>query len=291
MKTVKFEPPTKQENVNPLGKYFRHPKIYITLSEEFYDETLERTTTHEYPIYSMTAKDEITMKGPDALLNGEAVKDLIESCCPNIKNAWKVPSIDIDKILIAIRFATYGEYMDRTIKIPNTDQERDFQIDLKHLLANFENKKFESLVEINDELNAVIRPITYEEYNTIQMKTFEEQKILRVINDDSISDDLKLVEFNKSFKKLTQITIDSVVYSIIKIVTPEVEVSEKGFIIDFLQNADKDFYNRIIEHLEEQRLKFQIKPLVVATTEEEQQLGAPVSFEVPLMFSDSDFFG
>ena len=293
MKQTNFNKQTTQDpvNANPLGKYFRHPKIYITLAEEFYEEgSLEHTTSHEYPIYSMTAKDEITMKGPDALLNGEAVRELIESCCPNIKNAWKVPSVDIDKLLIAIRFATYGEYMDRTLKIPNTEEEREFRIDLKHLMASFENKAFDTLVEITDELSAVIRPLTYEEFNSIQMKTFEEQKILKVINDDSIPDDLKLSEFNKSFKKLTQITIESVLYSIVKIVTPETEVTNKEYIVDFIQNADKDFYQKIIHHLEQQKLKFQIKPIVIQTTPEEQQAGAPETFEFPLMFSESDFF-
>jgi hypothetical protein len=61
---------------------------------------------------SMTTKDEITLKTPDALLNGQGVVNVIESCCPAIKDAWAMPSIDVDATLIAIRIASYGNQMD-----------------------------------------------------------------------------------------------------------------------------------------------------------------------------------
>ena len=114
------------ENIrqNPLHKYFRQPKIYLRLpsSGNFYPAgALEKTESGEYPVYSMTAKDEIVMKTPDALMNGQATVDIIQSCVPNIKDAWKVPSIDLDAILVAIRIATYGEMLDVSAIIPGLD--------------------------------------------------------------------------------------------------------------------------------------------------------------------------
>ena len=41
------------------------------------------------------------MKTPDALVNGETTVEVIQSCMPNIKDAWKIPVIDLDVILIA----------------------------------------------------------------------------------------------------------------------------------------------------------------------------------------------
>ena len=92
----------------------RQPKIYIKLPSngEFWPQgSIQPTETGEYPVYSMTAQDELRLKIPDALMNGQAMVDVIENCIPNIKNAWVMHNIDMDIILIAIRIATYGEKM------------------------------------------------------------------------------------------------------------------------------------------------------------------------------------
>ena len=91
---------------NPLASFMRQPKIYIRLPSqgEFWPAgSLAASETGEYPVYSMTAKDELTMKTPDALLNGQATVDMIKSCVPSIVNPWHMPSIDLDAVLVAIR--------------------------------------------------------------------------------------------------------------------------------------------------------------------------------------------
>src|SRR6056300_1622120 len=100
---------------SPLQKFYRQPKLYLSLPSDgkYYPPgVLETTETGEYPVYSMTAKDELAFKTPDALINGQSTVDVIQSCIPNIKNAWEMPSLDLDAALIAIRIATYGEHMD-----------------------------------------------------------------------------------------------------------------------------------------------------------------------------------
>ena len=136
---------------NPLQKYFRQPKVYITLPSKgrFYKEgTLEMPENGELPVFAMTAKDELTMKTPDALLNGQATVDLIKSCIPSIIDPWQMPSIDMDASLIAIRIATYGEEMDITTKEPGTGEEKSFAVDLRQLLnklvtVEYDNNKQE----------------------------------------------------------------------------------------------------------------------------------------------------
>ena len=71
----------------------------------------------------MTAKDEIRFKTPDALMNGEGVVEVIQSCVPQIKDAWQVKSYDLDTLLIAIRIATYGETMDFTFTVPGANEQ------------------------------------------------------------------------------------------------------------------------------------------------------------------------
>jgi len=277
---------------NPLKKYFRQPKLFITLPSqgEYYPlNAIEMTKTGELPVYAMTAKDELSMKTPDALLNGQATVDLIQSCIPNIKDAWKMPSIDLDLALIAIRIATYGENLDITTKIPNIGVEKEYTVDLRKILQQLSAATYENFIEING-MQVYLRPLTYKEFTEASLKTFEEQRIFRLVNDQNIPDHEKLAKFSESFSKLTRMTVGMITNSIAKIVADDVEVTDQRFIKDFIDNADKEFYNQITDHLEIQKSKFQIKPLKVVSELEEVEAGAPAEFEVPITFDQSNFF-
>jgi len=71
----------------------------------------------------------------------------------------------------------------------------------------------------------------------------------------------------------------------------EETVQEQTYISEFLQKADRDFYNAVIEHIEKEKEKFAIKPLDVKTAPEDQEKGAPESYQVPVVFDQSNFFG
>jgi hypothetical protein len=278
---------------NPLQKYFRQPKVYLDLPSKgkFYPEgVLDMPETGEIPIFAMTAKDELTMKTPDALLNGAATVELIKSCAPNIKDPWQMPSVDLDAILIAIRIATYGEILEITTKIPNVGDEKDFQVDLRKLLNKLTNADFITSVEI-DNMIIELKPLTYKEFTDSALKTFEEQRIFRLVNNETIPEEEKLARFNESFVKLTNLTVSMMTRSI-KSITVEGQVVDNPIHIEeFMQNADKVFYQTILEHLEEQRDKFKIEPFKVVSTEEEIAKGAPKEYEVPVTFDQSNFFG
>ena len=145
-------PDIKQSGPNPLQKYFRQPKIYLSLPSKghWYPEgAIEMTENGELPVYAMTAKDELAFKTPDALLNGQSVVDVVKSCVPNIKDPWLMPSIDVDAILIAIRIATYGEKMEIETRVPTAATMRKFDLDLRMLLDKYQGIEYDNLVEIN----------------------------------------------------------------------------------------------------------------------------------------------
>lgn len=279
--------------VNPLQKYFRQPKIYLRLPSkgQYYPpNAIEMTESGEFPVYPMTAKDELQMKTPDALLNGEATVSVIKSCVPNIKDPWKMPSIDSDAVLIAIRLATYGEKLDINTKVPNVGEERTFEVDLRVLLDQLADFTFESYIEIDEGMNIEIRPSTYKEFTENTLKTFEEQRIFRLVNDDSIPDEKKLATFSQSFRRLTDLTIEVVLNSIVCIDTIEGKVSNKDQIRDFFNNSDKSVFDKIMKHLENMRDNSKIKPFKVFSTAEDIEAGAPAEYEIPITFDQSNFF-
>jgi hypothetical protein len=282
-----------QDVQNPLKKYFRQPKIYLKLPSKgkFYPPgVLDYPESGEIPIFAMTAKDELIIKTPDALINGESTVEVIKSCVPNIRDPWKMPNIDTDAILIAIRLATFGDMMDISTVIPNLNEERSFQVDLRVLLDQIISFDFEPFVQINDEITIELRPITYKEFTENSLRTLEEQRIFKIVNDDSIDDKQKLSAFSASFRKLTDITLDIVVNSVACIDTADGRVTDKKFIREFFSNADRDIFDKIYKHLEIMRDNTRIKPLKVRSTQEDINAGAPEEYEIPITFDQSNFF-
>jgi hypothetical protein len=245
---------------NPLQKYFRQPKIYLQLPSKgkWYPEgSLEFTETGELPVYPMTARDEIMIKTPDALINGEATTSVIESCIPAIKNAWYIPLVDIDAILLAIRIATYGEKMSITVNTPVTGEEKDYEVDLRELLDRFYQQEYNDKVQLSD-MQITVKPLTYKEFTETSLKTFEEQRIFQAVNSQDLPESKKLETFNASFKKLTDITIFTLEKSIIQVDTGHETVTNAEFIKEFVNNAGKDIFESVSDHIEKERNKFSV---------------------------------
>ena len=283
-----------QPRINPLANYMRQPKIYIMLPSrgEFWPKgSIEFPENGEFPVFSMTARDELLFKTPDALMNGQAVVDVIQSCIPAIKDAWVIPTIDLDTILIAIRLATYGEKMPFTHKVPGTNEEVEYEIDLRMLLDQQQNNQWIDQVAINSEFIICVKPLTYRHMTQTSIKSFETTRILSMVNDESISDEKKIEMFHNSFNNLTKVTVDLMSSSIFKIITADSEVTDARYISEFVNNADKEIFDVVQNHLNSLKLNNELKPLKFETTEEQQSAGAPKTYEVPINFNDSDFFG
>lgn len=286
-------PEIQPTGANPLMKFYRQPKIYLTLPSKgrFYPEgSLEMTENGELPVFAMTAKDELTLKTPDALLNGAATVELIQSCIPAIKNAWQMPILDLDACLVAIRIATYGETMDITAKAPNTDISLEYTIDLRNVLDRYTNAEFSSKFT-HEGLVFDIKPLSYKTFSKMSISTFEEQRLFSIVNNSEMDEEQKVEQFNQSFNKIRNITFSMVADSIVKIVTPEgEEVTQPSFIADFLENSDKGLFTAIQKHVDEQKAKFDVPPMEVTASEEQREAGAPATFEVPITFDQSNFF-
>lgn len=279
---------------NPLAMFMRQPKIYIKLPSrgEYWPKgSLDIPETGEYPVYSMTAKDELQLKIPDALMNGQAVVDVIQHCMPNIKNAWSVPSLDLDVILIAIRLATYGEFMEVPVTASD-DEELTYKVDLRIILDSLtQNISWDPAVSISPDLTIFVRPLSYKQITASSLQTFETQKIIQVANDEDLPEDEKLKLFKESFSKLTNITIGVVRDSIFRVDTSNGSTENASYIKEFIDNADKEIFNKVQLHLEKLAKQNSVKPLKISVTEEMKIKGINTdTIEIPLVFDPSTFF-
>ena len=160
------------ENTNPLNKYFRQPSIYVSLpsSGAYPPHVVTPSQTGELGVMPMTAKDEIRFKTPDALMNGQGVVDVIQSCVPDIKDAWQIRSYDLDTILVAIRIATYGETMDINFTVPGAKEQVSHSINLPAILDELRGTKVDSDIILKDGLKITIRPLTYKDMTTTSLQ-------------------------------------------------------------------------------------------------------------------------
>ena len=140
------------ENANPLNKYFRQPAVFVTLPSggNYPPHVLTQSQTGEIGVQPMTARDEIIFKTPDALMNGQGMVDVIQSCIPEIKDAWQISNYDLDTILIAIRIATYGETMDINFNVPGTTEKASHTLNLPSLLEQIKTTEVNNDIELKE---------------------------------------------------------------------------------------------------------------------------------------------
>ena len=271
---------------NPLANWYRQPKIYVKLPSKgkFYKKgALDISANEEYPVYAMTAKDELMFKTPDALLSGQSTVEVIKSCIPAITDPWSMPSIDLDFCLIAIRVATYGESMEVGTDCPHCKASNSYDINLLEWMQVFNNFMFVDTIEI-DPLTVHIRPYNYKEITKTSIKTLEQQRLFAVINNEEISDEEKLDKFGKSFVRITELTVDIIADCITQIETPNGASTDKTQIKEFINNCAKDVFEKIQQHIAGLREQIELKAKDVKCGECEKE------FSLPITMDQSNFF-
>ena len=276
-----------QKPTNPLFKHFRQPAIYMRLPSngEFWPESaLEMSATGELPVYPMTARDEITIRTPDALLNGQGVVDVIQSCCPNIKDAWKMPSIDVDSVLLNIRIASYGNTMDVDTACPKCNEESNFALDLSGVTGQISMPNYNTLLDV-DGLRIKLKPQPYFEVNKVNQITFTEQQILRTINDDTVSDEEKKTKTDAWLSKLVDLNIQICANCTEYIVLEDnTKVDNIGFITEFYNMTDFKVMRQIQDKLKEIAAQATLKPIDVTCKACENKYQLPMDFDYANFF-------
>ena len=281
------------EKVNPLNKYFRQPAIYVSLpsGDSYPPNVMVSTATGEHGVMPMTAKDEIKFKTPDALMNGQGVVDVIQSCIPDIKDAWQIKSYDVDSILIAIRIATYGETMDINFNVPNTGEQVSHTVNLPALLEDINRENIESKITLKDGLQFDVRPLTYRDMTQASLQTFQQQRMYSTVQNSDMRDEEKAQRFNEAFRTLTELNTSVLLKNVSRITTPDgAEVTDPAQIKEFVDNANATLINELQEKLTISRSQGGVKPLQMKATEAQIKKGAPVSYEVPITFDSANFF-
>ena len=276
------------ENLNPLAKHFRQPAIYLKLPSQgayWSAETLTLPANGEVPVYPMTTKDEIMLRTPDALMNGSGVVNVIQSCVPSIVDAWSMPSIDVDACLIAIRIASYGNDMNVTVTCPKCNHIEDHTIDLQNSLAQLSMPDYNGTVK-DGELTIKFKPQNYFAVNRTNSISYEEQRILNVLNSEIMSVDEKDQNLKDITNKLIDLNTDNLASSTEWIMTNDGnKVTDQQFIKEFYMNTSAGLIGKVRAHLAKLAADAGLKSYRNSCSE------CQTEFETAVTFDYANFFG
>lgn len=254
------------QTANPLKQYFRQPAIYVRLPSngEFWEEgALNLPHNKELPVLPMTAIDEITYRTPDSLFNGSAVTRVIQSCVPDVKDAWVAPASDIPTLLVSIRIASYGHDMEMGSTCPSCQTAGEYTIDLRLVLDGIVLGDYATPLKHGD-LEITFQPMSYRKQNDVNQQQFDQQRtIINVQNNTELSDEEKISQLNTALERITELTVGALKYSVASIKTPTALVTDVNHIGEFLQNCDRKLFTAIREKIVDLREKSEFKPIHV----------------------------
>ena len=274
---------------NPLRQFFRQPAIYLRLpsnGKHWPAGSLDMPVNGELPVYPMTAIDEITYRTPDALFNGQAVISVIQSCVPAIKNAWHIPNMDMNSVLVAIRIASYSHEMDVTSTCPACSHPADYVVDMRTLLDQMRIPNYAESMSFGD-LEVSFKPVTYEQQNQSGMLQFEQQKILNMLPETDLPDEEKMGKLNQALRQITEITISVISKNISAIMAPGIVVTDSDQIEEFLRNCDRSVYHQVRDHVINLNQETQLSPLKIQCVECEHQYEQPMNLDMASFFDSA----
>jgi len=192
--------------------------------------------------------DEIIAKTPDAIFSGESMVRMIQSCIPNIKNAWGISMLDTDLIFTAIRIATYGNMLSVNHTCPGCGAGNVYELDLSRVVDHFTNCKYNNKIVL-DKITIHTRPITYRKSTDVAIKQYQMSRQLSQLEAMEESEEKqKLV--NELFADLAQTQNNFFMANVESIDTGNQIVTERQYIEEFMKKCDKTIYDAIKSQVE-----------------------------------------
>jgi hypothetical protein len=167
----------------------------------------------------------------------------VQSCCPNVKDAWDLSSMDVPMILAAIRIATYGNDIKIFHKCKACGEGHEYALDLSKLIEHYNNFKYDNTIKV-DELTIRLRPLTYKESTYFAIKNYGLQKQLAqaaAVEDQETQQKI----LNDLFVDLSKLQNEIFSTSIEAVETPTHNVTERAFIDEWIKNCDKDIFDEM----------------------------------------------
>ena len=120
----------------------------------------------------------------------------------------------------------------------------------------------------------------------------EEKEKQTSLSDAYVNKEEKVSKYTDTFNKVANYSVDEMLDCIVSVKTPDQKIiTEPGYITEFVTNMDLDTARQIRERITTIKQHGALKPFIASSSEEDVKAGAPETFEVPVTFDNSVFFG
>lgn len=221
-----------------LENFYRSKDVYITLPTKgiYYKQQPTLSADGELGIMPMTTRDEMLLKVPDTLYNGEALFEIIKSVAPDIVDPYETLIPDLDAILIATRIASYGEEMDVQAECPHCQKRTEYGINLTNILAGLKSTE-PVTVEING-LTIEMRPNSVASITAKSIADSNSARLLVAMRENENNVDLYQAQFKESLERITAANLAVIADKITCITTPDkTQITDVQEIVNWLANV------------------------------------------------------
>jgi hypothetical protein len=242
-------------NNNPLRQYFRTFRLYTRLPSGvgFYDtQVVSLNDMGEVGVMPMTGQDEILLKNPDALLNGEAIMQVIMNCVPAIKDPKQLLTNDVDLLITAIRHATFNDTLESNIPCPKCQHANSYRLDLQYAIDNMSMLDSQYVINLDSGVSVFVTPYRFPQVMKSLHTQFEQAKLSRSLENANYSDQQRSEIFAKSLATIGNTKFELIAQCIVKVVdeSKNINVTNAEFIKEFLMNIDKKSADRIANQID-----------------------------------------
>lgn len=289
--SMEFFKEPEQINPNPLSSYYRTPELFVRIPSQGKfnkPEDFAFTVDGQLGIYPMTAKDEVILRTPDALLNGAALEQILKSCVPGVKNVRDLPSPDFDLLMLAIRAVSVDPQLDYDTKCPKCSTTNSFGIDINNVLDSVKPIKGPKTIKLKSGVTLTVHPYTFDATVKAALIAFEEAQLVRAVSQQDVPEEEKLLQFNESLDRIAKLNVDLFAGSIAKVVTPKGDtVTDKSHIRDFIQNISKNDFDQIEEAIKAINLEGFIRTSKVICNND----ACKHEYDIDINYDPTRFFG
>lgn len=255
-------------NSNPLSHYFRKPALHVSLPSagRFYPENaIDLIDNNQYPILPLTRQDEMIFMTATTQTNGSPIVSVIESCVPNIKDAWKMPAVDIDKLLVAIKIAAHGTKLDIVSTCTNCEQENNSTVDLQMAVELIESPNYDEPLRIDD-LEIYFQPVSYRQLNDNNLSQFGEESLITMLTDNSVDEQVKSDKISELLGTIRKMATTVLSQNIQYVQLPNGRVDEQEYISEWLSNCDSKIYMQLQGQVIKNKELAELKPAEITCT-------------------------
>lgn len=285
-------PLTQKNQPNPLAQFYRKPGTYVKLPSNgrFYSKTPKFSDTGELAVFPMTAKDELILKNPDALFNGEAIKQVVASVCPDITDVNEIPAADLDMILVAMRMTSYGDDMGLSVSHgceASNGREQSITVSLGSIIASLKPIPADvGIVKLGSGITVNLRPYNLHDQSRLLRSQFNTMRQIQANEDNKmLSTEDKTRIATEQYNAMVELAQQLLTGCVEKVVVPDgTEVTDRRHIADWVKNLDRASVDRLDQELK----RFQEFGIIREVTTKCDYCGE--EYKTDMLFDPTSFF-